>query len=477
MSAGPLADHRLNVYLFATRAGQQRDRAHTQLTAFWAASVAGLGLDQALPGVPDEPPAPESDLRAGRHADTKALREMWWDVDHDVNCMSITLSGTGWAGLLDQWSTATADLNQDALLGVAMVFTALTTASHGATFAELPPGSVNTGPGVVSQHGLTVWDLSTGRDPAAERRIAIVAPPSHDDELGLWLWRPQLAPFARYLLNAAKLRYQARVLRDDVDGLRQSRERVSDTLQQLHPLLTSAEKADTATLHSAQRRLTSLQADETGLIGASLAAQAMSRTVEIATANLAGLANAAGIAGRHPLGVYAHDAAIAAALTQDLDDLTVYLGAAGRRAEHYAVAVERELTRRHRADADRRRLRQERFALLQTAIVGTAVMALTAIQAFTYQVPLSKTVQPAIITGLCVLALWLASVALRLAAQSSSHLQRAVEVASLGGICACGAWLVVSLTSHHDVRTTLTWAALAATAGAIVYVLPRSDAA
>lgn len=66
-----------------------------------------------------------------------------------------------------------------------------------------------------------VWEASepgsgqVARDDRVDRRIVVVAERHRDAELSAWTWtrgdgRP--TPFTRYLLHAAKLRYELRVL-------------------------------------------------------------------------------------------------------------------------------------------------------------------------------------------------------------------------------------------------------------------------
>jgi predicted nucleotide-binding protein len=70
--------------------------------------------------------------------------------------------------------------------------------------------------GTTSSQGLGVWDTHrtgmTGR-----RELIVVAPPDADQELSRWVWfdpDAHLPPLAAYLLEAAVLRYHARVLDD-----------------------------------------------------------------------------------------------------------------------------------------------------------------------------------------------------------------------------------------------------------------------
>jgi hypothetical protein len=59
-----------------------------------------------------------------------------------------------------------------------------------------------------------VWDTRL-EDSVGTREIVLIAASDRDEEFSTWSWsdgEAGLPPFARYLMEAAKLRYQARLL-------------------------------------------------------------------------------------------------------------------------------------------------------------------------------------------------------------------------------------------------------------------------
>lgn len=451
-----LSDARLNVFLFAPRTGPDPVSARRQLADVWQAYIGRLGIDQPLPGIAADPQDPSdaestagrAESTAGRHAPGTALREMWWDAEHDVICLSVTLtgSGSGWSELYQEWSSATGDIQLGALIGVAFVYTALTDDIAAALPAHIRPPRGWADTAVTTRDGLTIWDLTPPGSAELARHVAVTASPGHDEDLGRWVWQAGLAPFVRYLINAAKVRYQTRVLRADQLGLQRQRRHAAGTLARLRPVLTDARTAGTDELVEAQRQLAVLQADEAGLVDALISVQTMRRTVQINAANIAAIAGTATApdARNH---VFSHDRAAADALDQDLDDQATYLDAASRRAQYFAAVAERELARRQQLDTQAHQQRQERFTLWQTAVVGTAVMALTAVQALGYRVPLSGPAQPAVILTFAAAALWLSLIALRFTGGASGTVRgtkpRAVpEAVASGALVAGVAWTV-----------------------------------
>ena len=69
--------------------------------------------------------------------------------------------------------------------------------------------------GTTTAAGYTLWDAGLAADTSDVREIVLIAAADRDAELSAWTWSdgtPQIPPFARYLLHAAKLRYEARLL-------------------------------------------------------------------------------------------------------------------------------------------------------------------------------------------------------------------------------------------------------------------------
>src|SRR5262249_12137697 len=122
------------------------------------------------------------------------------------------------------------------------------------------------------------WEVSPPGDSRVLRRIVVLAPPGRDAELSAWTWsngKPATPPFARYLLNAAKLRYQVRVWNQGRE-LARLRNRAADSVARLR----SARLADHADIAA-------LKAVELDVASALAALSAMKRTVDIAADSMA----------------------------------------------------------------------------------------------------------------------------------------------------------------------------------------------
>jgi hypothetical protein len=135
--------------------------------------------------------------------------------------------------------------------------------------------------------GLAVWEpggpLPDGR---AERRIALLGAEDDDLRLSAWAWSrgtPEIPPFARYLLHAAKVRYHLRVWGDGraVRGLR-------DDVEARTTALTRMLDPDAATDRTEEIRLQlpRLLAGRAHLVSTRTAMERMRRAVEIARWNM-----------------------------------------------------------------------------------------------------------------------------------------------------------------------------------------------
>jgi hypothetical protein len=153
--------------------------------------------------------------------------------------------------------------------------------------------------------GFAAWEV-TPAGPYASRRLVLLGRPDEDAELSRLAWSDggaELPPLARYLMHAAKLRYQARV-RGDGRDLSRLRERIAGHLRE-------------------PGRATELAADRAALAETLQALRQMRRSVEIARANMA---RALG----EPLPA---DAEFAVWLTDQLADDTEYLEASWEHLE------------------------------------------------------------------------------------------------------------------------------------------------
>jgi hypothetical protein len=299
--------------------------------------------------------------------------------------------------------------------------------------------------GVAVHGGLALW-LVPSTDDGRTRRLLVLAPESADPVLSDLVWtrgQPVLGTLTRYHLHYFKLAYQVRVWRAaDLVELRNRSEAL------LHEALSTV---DTATAHQArlrelQRRLTTLQADEHGLAVTATNVEIMHRTVTIAVANM--MTHRRRLIDSADGDPFARDATQAIWFEQQLDNDLAYLRLTRDRVHHSAALIDRELRTRSERLRDASRVRQERFALLQTAIISVVIMCLTAIQALGYQIPLPDPAKPAAIATLGAITLWLSTIAIALAQTHSSATVGWLQDITVGLVAASGAWLVGSLVSH-----------------------------
>ncbi|MFI6597564.1 CATRA conflict system CASPASE/TPR repeat-associated protein [Nonomuraea sp. NPDC050536] len=380
---------------------------------------------------------------------------------HDVLVLSVALAPfggeDGWAELEERWARVAGDAPEWAL-GEARLLTGV--------LPEPERGHV------VGGH-TAVWE-DEGPDGRFLRRIHAIAVAGRQDESDAWLWSrgdERLAPFAVHLSHAAKVRHHLR--------LREAG-RYDELLERAEELLrarAAAGAADPADgLAELRRRLAGLLAGSDGLTQLATRLREMERTARIAASNMR---LPAGDLAEGP-GLVAQDVALAEWLAVQLSDDVLYLDAARERARdgltevtmaaEEAVQDRRERLQRRQEVAQRRR---ERIDLLQTAVLGSVLMVLAAIQAFGYRVPLPPPITPAVIGLLGSLALLLATVTLWSAGDEARGAGVAVRVfAGLSG--AAVAWVGCSVAVYLLSGTaapawlTVTLAVPAAAAGAYV---------
>ena len=159
--------------------------------------------------------------------------------------------------------------------------------------------------------GFAAWEI-TPAGPYASRRLVLLADPEDDVALSGLAWSDggtSMPPLCRYLMHAAKLRYQARVRGDGLELARLQRQ-AAGRIDEITDLLRGPDGGSRAAA-----RATQLSADEAELAGSLSLLRQMQRTVEIARSNMAAPLPA-------PLPA---DAALADWLTHQLADDAEYL--------------------------------------------------------------------------------------------------------------------------------------------------------
>jgi len=408
-------------------------------------------------------------------------------------------AGISWHQLDQRWSAAAWDTPPEAVLGEARLYLALLGCDHDTRAADgsgrgSAPGrsesrnivrsaaqtmcaAMPASPAArewwwrratATRQGFALWEASSPEDSRRERRIAVIAAEERETAVSEWVWTrgdAVLPPFGRYLLHAAKIRYELRVHASGQE-VRKLRDQADTRCNELLGLLARKDKPGSApdsedSLIVASTRLVAVQAGSAGLIQAATGLREMRRTVQIATANMA----AALGSGAAEVGPLADDRRLADWFAQQLDDDALYLEAARERIRDVAAVtatVVQDRLQRRQEDARRR---QERFNLLQTAIIGAVIVGLTAVQALGYQLPLPGPVKPPVIAALGAIALLLASIVVRLTLSSGRQPLAWLSYTAAGLTVAALTWLAVAWVSRdalHKLAAPATTGILAA---------------
>jgi hypothetical protein len=509
--AARLASKALAVHVFLRATGSAGEAAYPHVRALWSACQDALGMCDAVTsfGLPVALPEEWTDaLGSGLLAACKGpgsgIEQAVMRREHDVFCLGVVLApepvaGVTWRQLDQRWTSAVAGISPLAALGWARVYLAVLEADHdpGRAKRQGPGGgpaevagvsspslasvsqAVRTATAVAADardgwwrrrsattQGFSVWEASSQNDARVERRLVVVAPRKQEAVLDAWAWTRgdgDLPSFGRYLLHAAKIRYELRVHAGG-DALRRLRRQADERVDELLNLLgredeTGNVPASGEQLTAASARLLAVQAGSAGLVHAVTQLREMRRTVEIAAANMAAVlgsdASDSQVADANS-GPLAEDLALAAWFSEQLDDDALYLEAARERTLDVATVTtsvvqhrlqQRQESLQQRQEAARRR--QEHFNLLQTAVIGAVIVCLTAVQALGYKVPLPGPVQAPVIAALGAITLLLASIVLRLALSSDREPMAWLSYASVGLTVAALAWLADAWISRE----------------------------
>jgi nucleoside phosphorylase len=302
------------------------DGPYLRIRAIWGAlrSLAG----DPISSLPTDLPAGPAGLPADHDAEVVIAGQQGPDCQavvrrrHDVLILSVGFTAdTNWADLERAWDRALGD--GDDLLGETRIYYGRlsgTPEAGAATarLAHLPP--VPQDPhwqsgGVLVDAGCAVWEVSPRVDSRTTRRLLVLGADERDAQISALLWStgdPAAPPLARYLLHAAKLRYQLRVL--ETGGLPGLRARV-------------------AAVPRGDHALRDLELD---VVAATTELAVMRRTVEIAADNMR--RHLATMPGAVQGGLFAEDSALAADFQTRLDDELAYL-----RADQDLLRTSREI--------------------------------------------------------------------------------------------------------------------------------------
>lgn len=234
----------------------------------------------------------------------------------------------------------------------------------------------------LSERQFCFWE---GGSPDDHRIIALLVPRSEMKAAFRWAVWPdssQLAPFARYLLHASKLRFAQRVFEHEVPTLRGRRKPIDTVLEDIIKLqkrLASDRPIGATDIARAQYDLGQSQIENYALLYSVSRLKELRLTAQIARRNLQQL-----IPKHHPahsptnLSLFDQDIARADWLQEQILMDLEYLDAVGTRVTegHKIIAMRLE----QEAQKNARQLNS--LVLLQSSLLGALVVSLTAIQAF-----------------------------------------------------------------------------------------------
>ena len=481
--ANLLEGHELVAHVFIAATGPEREAAYRWVVELWHRCADELNIDDPLSPRPDAPPPdapPATDgLFAARSSRIDGLHQLVLQRSGDVLCLSLLRAPSlniGWTALDAQWSAVLRPPTQGVLGTVRIAQARLADATAALDLALLGPAvaadSRWTGrwtDGVLRDDlrlcPLAIWEvLDNGqsqldRDGRADRRVVVLAPQANDAELSAWTWSrgdDALTPFTRYLLHAAKARYELRLwaAAREVTALRDETDRAIAPLLQLATTAAAVgQDPDPDALLAASTTLVELQARELGLVDRASRLRDLRLTVAIAAANMT-----THVGEKQDGGLFADDTAMLAWLDRQFRNDLTYLDAATERAQVVTGLADQLV---HRGMSRR----QERVNLALTGVIGAVLLVLAAIQSFTYSVPIPKAAQPPVIAALGAFALLTSMIALRLAAPR--HTAPAVAVCLAAGMLGGAlAWTVVSLVAGVTaVAVSGGWAALGGVVG------------
>ena len=458
MNVSRLASAELVVHVFAPAEGPDADRCYGELRFLWDDVRLRLGLDAEVPklGIGTELPATLGEVASGAVAacvgdHDDELNQALFRKSHDVLILSAALApriaeADTWTRLQRQWDSAASA--PATVYGTVQIFQGLLRMGQ-VTPSELRPLAHSIAPlvptarteppwhdrGCVTDTGLAVWETGPVDDGRRERRLVVVAPPAKDALLSAWTWSAGNAattPLTRYLMHAAKLRYEYRVWEESRISVRAQRNQVSETSAAVLGQLRSADRGlplDTDTVSKLLKPCYALEADLAELVDMGSQIQQLKRTVEIGVANLSESVELSPSRGRQTM--FTDDQKLGTWLVAQLDDDATYLIAVREGARDVVAAARDALERRSAALDQVEHERRDKVSLLQAVVISAAVLCLTAVQALGYKVPLAGGVQAPAVAALSACTLWLVVVITWLSASPYRTARRARRIAWL----------------------------------------------
>jgi predicted nucleotide-binding protein len=360
MNDRPVVDQQLVVHLFAPTDGPQAQEAYRALRALWLGCrqlflmpdpIPGAGLPHQLPvDYRDFPGTAETGAEAALAAQERA------DADcqailrrhHDVLNLSLVLAppqtmsapATGhswWQDLDSQWSFIS-DRLTGGLLGEARIYLAESAAPPGPLLDQLLPPTARIEywqPRRAAADGLlALWEAPPWVDSRATRRLVLTFRDGDDDKrsASAWAWSdggPAIPLLARYLLHAARLRYEYRVWQRDA-GTHQLIASIREDVARTRRLDGAGRDDDPDAAQRLRER-----AHETRLLMADL--RELRRAAEVAAHNMRLAIQPPSLLA--PAGPLADDRDLATSFLERVDDELWYLDVAAERAADGSAAA------------------------------------------------------------------------------------------------------------------------------------------
>lgn len=227
--------------VFVMLDGPREAAGRVYLSTLWGriGSVLGLDLPVERLGVPRDLPSDAglgslgAGLVAGRERRDTGVWQACVRLEHDIACVSLLMAparqrsgrdcGSVWADLQNRLDVIGFGAQQAVVLGESRVFCALST-GRSRRLAELvraapSPGLAgwwlaNDAVSLGADCAARVWEPYAANEGRLLRRLVLVAPAVAQIAVEHLTWaggQAELAPLARHLLHAAKLRHQIRV--------------------------------------------------------------------------------------------------------------------------------------------------------------------------------------------------------------------------------------------------------------------------
>lgn len=346
-----------------------------------------------------------------------AFRFAYNDVFGLIACLSPDQSAATWPALYTQWRCATSNAEPpQGVLSESYVFYA----RHGSgekpaqmgqeVVSALPQQEGKTtradSPAYAMGNGIYLWES----EPLNGRRtFAVLGSELRNRRIvaANWLFwsnERELATFAAYLLNSAKLNYEYLIYSRDIRGLREKEKQVDaliDSVLRIHSEIQAGRHINTDELIECQNRVGRVQSDSSGLLIQLSHLRELQQTVRIAEYNLRALIGPARATRANETHAFLkQDLERARWLEKQIDcDITYSETICNRALESYRV-TDLRLEQVRQANARR----QHHLELTQTVLLGALLICLNAMHAFHTEVPFAHELQWPVIAFLMALA-------------------------------------------------------------------------